>query len=273
MTENGEKLMKVLSTILLALVLFAMGCSPPRNTVNKNQNSVDGPNGPGSDGGTPSTPAQNNNNNDPPITPSVVPLPIPNSGSTTGSSTQKCYDPGVADADQSINYLELPVKGAGNGNSGAQWSSALHISESNASENIFVADSRVHVRIVAKEAPSRGGRCRAQTSYSRLSMKLSIWGQNSTAALQTLEFKNIKVGECTEVLRFTRIPNNSEDNPFILKIHDVTWDADCRWDPIGTEGCDPSNPSAEANFNPVWTGHCWGIELQMATDDTKDIPR
>ena len=269
--------MKVLNTIFLALILSIMGCSPPKNNIGSKQNPVDGENGPGSYRGNPNTNTNNNNNNDNSPgqeTPTpVVTLPTPKSGSTTGSSTLKCYDPGVSDADQSINYLELPVKGAGNGGSAPQWASDQHISESNANENIFVADSRVHIRIVAKEAPSRGGRCRAQTSYSRLSLKLSIWGQSSTAALQTLEFKNIKVGECTEVLRFTRIPNNGEDNPFIFKIHDVTWDADCRWDPIGTEGCDPSNPSADANFNPVWTGHCWGIELQMATDDTKDIPR
>lgn len=268
--------MKILSAISLAIILFTIGCLPANEKVNKSQNPINQtqpPRTPPPVEPEPEDPPPSDGTSPTENTPVSQGLPAPKTGSTSGSSAVKCYDSGVADADQSIEYLSLTLKGAGTGTSAIQWSSSQHLSESGISENIFVADSRVHVRILAKEAPGRGGRCKFQTSYDRLSLKLSIGEQGSASPLQTLQFNNIRTGECSEVLKFSRIPNNGEDNPFVLQIYDVYWDADCKWDPTGTEGCDPTNPSARSNFNPVWTNHCWQIELQMATDDTKDIPR
>ncbi len=194
---------------------------------------------------------------------------LPGTGSTSGSSTNLCFAPGIGN--QILDYYALPIKGAGNGSSFAQWSSAnsSDLQSANASSAIFVTDSRLHVRVVAKPAPFPNNiNCHQQLDYGSLSLSVSIKGANSGNYLQTLRFEEVKINECSQVLRYTTIPTNSTSSPIIVEFHDVLWDFDCKWDPIGTSGC--------PRMTPVWGGNginaCWQIELQMATDDTRDIP-
>lgn len=244
--------MKVLGVVLLALNLLTAGCFSSRKAVNKSPKSS--PKKPIDDG------------TDRPTTPQPG-LSRPPTGSATGSSTLKCWDEGIADGEQTLDYYELRnVIGAGTGNRAPQWVSTSRLTESSASPSILVSDSRVHLRILALSAPSKGGRCKNIFDYGALSMKIAIWGASSSGPLQELEFNNVKVGECSPVLRFARIPANSESSPFVLKIREVLWDYDCKWDPDRV-GC------ATSPFKRVWTGSCWKIELHIATDDTKDIPR
>ena len=190
----------------------------------------------------------------------------------------------MADGGQVLDYYKLPVKGAGNGGSAAQWSSELHLRESNASSTILTSDSRIHLRIMVRPAPGKGGRCRQQQTYEELSLKVSIRGRSSTAPLETLEFNKVMKNKCSKVLKFTQIPGNSSTRPFILEIHDVLSDGTCRWDPSGTEGCprlipipgDGPNGAGRTlrDGTPVNAKDaCWKIDLHLATDDTKDIPR
>ena len=104
-------------------------------------------------------------------------------------------------------------------------------------------------------------------SYGKLSLDLDIRGKSATSAHERLQFNEIKVGECSEVLRFVNIPQNSESSPFVIKINNVMWDYDCTFDPVGTANCN-TQP-----LKSVWNNHCWEIELHVATDITHDIPR
>ena len=67
---------------------------------------------------------------------------------------------------------------------------------------------------------------------------------------------------------YPNIPVNDLSNPIIMEVYDMKWDFDCLFDAT-FEGC--------PTMSFVWGGSginaCWRIELQMATDGTKDIPR
>ena len=241
----------------------------------------DGNSGTGGEGGTQTTTPNNSGST---TTTSVESLPTPGRGSTTGSSTEKCLDPGIADADQTLDYYKLKgIRGAGNGSSESQWSSS-RLGESSATTGILVSDSRIHLRIMPRAAPGKGGRCGQQQTYTKLSLSISIRGPRSTGYLETLTFNEVELNECSKVLQFT-VPNGvTSQAPFKLDIHDVLSDGTCRWLP-GSEGC-PNTLLPLPGDGPNGAGRtlrngkkvnapdaCWKIDLHLATDDTKDIPR
>ena len=198
-------------------------------------------------------------------------LALPGASSTSGSSSSKCHDEGVDDTgDKVLDYHSFRLKGTGAAGV-VHWSSreSEHLVEGGIEDDrVFVSDSRLHFRVLAKGSSPRGGRCVHQTDYKKLSLKVSIGRYGEIDALETMAFDNVKVNECSSVLRSRVVPSNTEAEPFWVEIHDVKWDHDCVWDPTGTENCTEDN-----DMRATWTGHCWQIELQMATDDTKDIPR
>ena len=129
---------------------------------------------------------------------------------------------------------------------------------------------------MVKEAPSKealaaSSFCSLTADYKTLSLKMSLSTSSLSSPAETLRFERINVGECSEVLSFTTAQNidNDETNPFIIRIKDVYSDQSCLFDPSGTDGCEESPP----RLYPFWSRNCWEIELHIATDDTKDIPR
>ena len=183
-------------------------------------------------------------------------------GDTSGSSV------GAHCARNDSGYLPLAgVVGSGNRTSAPQWSSDRDIPKRSLEQGNFVTDSRLHVRILVREAPSPSGKCRNKFDYGKLSLRVSLHGGGSnTPPIETISFNEVAKGQCSDVLGFTKIPLNSDSNPFVLKIRDVKSDWDCVHDPVGTEGCNMDR------FNIFPTGACWEIELHVATDHTGDIP-
>lgn len=204
----------------------------------------------------------------------------PGTGSTTGSSTNKCWDMGD---DVGLPYYVLPMIGMGGPNAMPSWSSPEDITASNATEQIFVTDSRLHIRVLTKPEPLMTGECTQIQRYGELSLVVGIRGRQDTNYVQTIQFNRIKVNECSEVMRFTNIPTNNPTSPFIVEILNVEWDVDCATPGFGAEGCNVDymkpvwgngvpNPTGQFEpGNPI--DACWNIELHVSTDATRDIPR
>ena len=223
------------------------------------------------------TNSSSNNVSSPAPTPTPTPTPtpqpqpiVPNTGSTMGSSvSSQCFAPGVGEG---LDYAVITVNGAGTRSSDPSWSStsSADLQRSNLSSSFFVTDSRLHMRVVAKRAPNPiSGVCSNKFDYSKLSLSIGVKGSNSTSYLETLHFDEIEndlfsAPGCSEVLRYLNIPNNDINNPFIVEVFNVKSDWDCRWDPT-IENC-PRQITLP-------TDSCWEIQLHVATDHTKDLPR
>ena len=140
---------------------------------------------------------------------------------------------------------------------------------------------------MVRPAPGIGGRCGQQQTYKVLSLKVSIRGQSSTAPLETLEFNNVKVNECSKVLKFTQIPGTVQLALLFSKfmMSSLMGHVDGFPIPVGVRGLslnllpipgDGPNGAGRTlrDGTPVNAKDtCWEIELHLATDDTKDIPR
>jgi hypothetical protein len=212
---------------------------------------------------TPSAPVTN------PVTP-----PVGGPGPTTG-----CYANGVGTEAQ--NYYTLPqivFHGAKrtSGNFSYHWSSADDPSFSSM-QNLFSTDTRFNIRVLIKSGPSRSTKdnynvtCNnAPLPYAKLKVKVGLRVQGATSYYSQREFDVTDVDSCTGVHEFN-VPSTSF--PLIVDIMSVAWDYTCKYFYKGYE----TSPSAAyacplETIGGYWGNDCLGVELQMATDYTKDIP-
>jgi hypothetical protein len=239
-------LLCVLLIVLLASCTQKSGSSSAKNTST-----------------TPSAPVTN------PVTP-----PGGGTGPTTG-----CYANGVGTESQ--NYYTLPqivFHGAKrtSGNFSYHWSSADDPGFSSM-QNLFSTDTRFNIRVLVKGGPSRSTKdnynvtCNnAPLPYAKLKVKVGLRVQGATSYYSQREFDVTNIDSCTSVHEFN-VPSTSA--PLIVDIMSVAWDYTCKYFYKGYE----SSPSAAyacplETIGGYWGNDCLGVELQMATDYTKDIP-
>ncbi len=224
---------------------------------------------------------------------STTPNPggTPGVGTTTGSSTNKCYDPGVPDPEISTEYYIIPMKGIGGPDGGVKFSTLIDVPSSFPQSN-FTTDGRWHFRVLVGPAPGReslpfdqNSICTQSVDYGKLSFKVRVRGvdedPNALPSGRITEFNEIKKYECSQTMMvpINSIPFN-DDNPLkqiVMEFYDFKWDVDCTLDPTGTEGCNVRP------MKPIWgdgvkgyqgvADACWAMHLHLATDETRDIPR
>ena len=208
----------------------------------------------------------------------TTPPPPPNNGGG-GGSTSACYASGVGSEAQ--NYYTLPqivFHGAkrSSGSFSYHWSSADDPVFSSM-QGLFSTDSRFNIRLIMKGGPSRSSKdnynvtcSNAPLPYTKLKVKVGLRIQGATSYYSQREFDVTNVDSCTGVHEFN-VPSTA--SPLIVDIMSVAWDYTCKYFYKGYE----SSPSAAyacplETIGGYWGNECLGVELQMATDYTKDIP-
>lgn len=189
-------------------------------------------------------------------------------GSSGGSFNNNCYAQGIGQqASDYYNFDEIVQVGLPAGV--VAWSSATDARLSN-QQNLFITDSRLNVRILAKPSPGKGSfpggaHCNyAALPYTKLQVKVRLRSPNSSSAYRSYTFNNIPVDGCSNVFEFNPPSSNQ---PWILEIMDVKWDYSCI---AYTQGGFPDVPQCPWDY--VWTKDCYELSIQWATDHTRDIP-
>lgn len=207
------------------------------------------------------------------------------SGSTTGSGTGSSTSPSSCDGIPrsgvtSCYYKNLPeVALSGPGTTGiTYWSSATDLAGTGISSNQFLTDATFSVRMIPSyitdsRNSKQGRKCSQWTASNFTKMKLFVMLRKS----------GVTVGETGELIatagsngnwnysntyRFS-VPSGAT-SPFILEVVGVQTNHRC----TGTYGSVPTGCTymdipVNAAPNPT---ECVGFKLQMATDETYDLP-
>lgn len=204
-----------------------------------------------------------------------------------GTSSGSCSwgtgtEDGVADAGQNINYYKInhpPIITHGTANpnrysnhhpNGVVWSSATDL-DSSFPQSAFLTDSRFNLRVIARpgkqfEDDSKGIYCQyVKNPYTKLNIGVVVRKQGATTG-DYYQFKSVPVDCASKVHEFAVPPNTSD--PLVVEVRDIEWDYTCTYykDSSGMT-VDEYCPMA-----PVWDTSCVSLEVQFATDSTKDIP-
>ena len=175
------------------------------------------------------------------------------------------------------NYYSLPiiaVHGTANPNrnpppNGIFWASNRNISSNN--QYIFQTDSRFNLRVKALAAPtansrdSNGMTCTQRPlNYSKLQVDICVRSANG-GCVNEHSFTDISVGSYSRVKEFN-VPSNTNE-PLVIEVKDVKWNYDYIY-----YGYQNGGYSGVTEFYAVWYKDCVRFQLEMATDETKDLP-
>ncbi len=151
------------------------------------------------------------------------------------------------------------------------WNSSHFPSQIN--QRILRTEDRFHLRVVAKQAPAQGtsgnngSKCsHAPVPYRALQVGVILRTREGASGRGEYHFfEDIPLGCASRVHRFS-VPRSSY--PLVVEIKNLQWDWSCEH--YRRSGYDPES---FCPFAAVWPNHCVQIELQFATDGTKDLPR
>lgn len=199
---------------------------------------------------------------------------------TTGDGYGDGTEDGVADAGQTQDYYTIEGITL-HGNSRVSSSSDVRWSTTSLGDGqlILYTDSRLHIRVRPRGAPSQGtsdsyGETCAmeKMDYSKLKIKLCIRSESGTCSYRTVTFGNIAVDQVSKVKEFSGsyIPNTT--GPIVIDVVDVEWDGTCQYYLNNGYSEDDEAVSSYCPMARVWNNDCVVFDLQFSTDYTKDFP-
>lgn len=192
-------------------------------------------------------------------------------GDSTGSTSNFCTSPGIGNEYQHIDYIRIPISAHGvipDPGIHYIWTTSTGYT---GSQNNLITDTRLNVRVYVKpisdyftcaiDTSKYPGQKNDTRGYSKLNISLALIDPNNpTTPFEVIQFKDVAVNQCSPVKAFSSIPVTN--SPLILWITQIQSDTECL---SGRTGYCP--------YSFVPEKSCWNIELQISTDETKDIPR
>lgn len=196
------------------------------------------------------------------------------SSSGGGCSYGSANASGVADNGQvqeyyKINNPHVVAHGAGEGQ--VVWSSDTDL-PAQYNQNIFYTNSRFNVRVIPKiqdmGTDTRGVACN-YTGLPFEKMQIGVLIRTSSMPSGTGEyhlFENVK-RDCPSKVKEFQVPQNTNE-PLIVEVLNVQWDYGCLY--YKSQGYE--NVAGFCPYGNVWPNDCYKLEIQFATDSTKDLP-
>jgi len=250
-------------TGILVVFLFTMSCERS-TTVNRTNSSFDQVNNP-----IP-TPNPTPNPGDPYILPNPTPIPDPNPSNCANGSADAA---GVSDAGQSIDYYKLNNPSVvAHGASGGQivWSSETDL-PSSYNQNIFFSDSRMNIRVVPRYqnqgVDSKGVTCAyVPQPFTKMNIGVVVRSASAQPGVGAYyQFKDVDVN-CPSKVREFQVP--ASQDPLIIEVMNVQWD----WSCLSYAQQGYNNVPGYCPYANVWQTECYQLEIQFATDTTKNLP-
>tara|TARA_R110002072_G_scaffold64203_1_gene159048 strand:- start:21509 stop:22276 length:768 start_codon:yes stop_codon:yes gene_type:complete len=212
---------------------------------------------------------------------------VPVSGSPTtgsGSGSTSCVngsadDAGVATAGQVIEYYKInnpPVVAHGAGSGTVVWSSETDLPQSY-SQNMFSTNAKFNVRVVPRRqfygTDSKGVSCNfAPLGYTKLQVGVVLRRREDPSGVGQYKVLESDV-DCPSQTHEFQVPSNTAF-PFVVEIKDVKWDYSCI--DYANQGYSQADLEAIGYYvcpwDQVWVNDCYSLEVQFATDTTKDLP-
>lgn len=206
--------------------------------------------------------------------------PSTGSGDTgTGSGTPASCpwgtgsEAGISTNGQSTDYYTIPyhdviMHGASTGV--VTFNSQLNLSGYNGS--IFKTDSRFHLRVIphniGKGTDSKGNTCTKQAAaqvFSKMNVGIVVRAANGTSGVGSYHFfQDIPIDCASQVFEFD-VPATSD--PLVIEVLNTTDDQDCLEDQSRGITSGRNCPYTEKG-----SLECYALDIQFATDTTKDIP-
>jgi hypothetical protein len=200
-------------------------------------------------------------------------------GSTTGTSTGNCAygtgnESGISDSGQTIEYYKInsPAVVAHGANYGTiVFNSATDLPASY-NQNIFFTDSRFNLRVIPKYqrggTDSKGRSCDyySPRPFTKMNIGVVVRSRQSSPGVgDYYTFTDVDVN-CPSKVREFQVP--STPDPLVVEIMNVEWDYSCI--DYAEQGFD--DVSGVCPYDRVWLTECYQLEVQFATDTTKNIP-
>jgi hypothetical protein len=220
------------------------------------------------------------------------------SGSTTTCDGVPLTNDGTPCYFKNIPKLIFSGSGIRRSNSTPYWSSLNEVGSNGAGINPaqFDTDSRFSVRIkpvtISNGVSKQGRSCSTWTNlnYTRMRVVMKLRKSSQTVAQGSEVELTADVGGVSNTGRFT-IPSGATSSPYILEIMSIETDHRCKASTYGaisstqTAGCndktswfdipincDPNHATRPCTTNPLPPTECVGLNIEMATDYTKDLP-
>ncbi|MCR9204736.1 MAG: hypothetical protein NXH75_09175 [Halobacteriovoraceae bacterium] len=218
---------------------------------------------------------------------STNPFTNPNPTGTATPSPYPTYTPGpggncphgdasaagTADAGQTIEYYkinspEIIAHGASGGTIVFSSESDL---PTNYNQNIFFSDTRFNVRVIPKYqnkgVDSRGIPCAySPQPFTKMNVGIVLRSRQSSPGVGAYhQFKDVPVNCPSKVHEF-QVPSTSD--PLVVEVMNVEWDWSCK----SYEQQGYPNVPGVCPYDNVWQTECYKLEVQFATDTTKNIP-
>lgn len=250
---NKRLIASALIAPCLLFTLFITGCSESKT--NKNTSS------------TSTNPVTGNPTN--PINPTNPTNPTT---PTTNCPWGDGDEAGIADNGQTINYYRLnnqPYMAVAHG---ANFGTVVFSSDSDLpgyNQNAFFTDGRFNVRVIPRYqqggTDSKGQSCNYNPSkFTKMNIGIVVRTRSQAPGQgDYYQFKDVPVNCASKVFEYS-IPASSD--PLVIDVMNVEWDFSCIQD---------QNTNGSTRFCPyanVWSTECYGVEIQFATDNTKDLP-
>lgn len=198
---------------------------------------------------------------------------------------ENCFLPGINPPGVNLpEYRRIGIIGHGSDYNVA-WSSkddARYASTytTNKQDSIFVTDAKFDVRIVVRPGPRQGAKDSMNNSrcdfdglpYSKLKFNLGIRDLYSSFNFSNIPFE-LDVGNCSRVYKLIDyLPrSHSTDSPIVLEISRVETNYPCVMYQPGTSGYD-GNYCGSNPYRNLHSNDCFEVELQLSTDETKNLP-
>lgn len=265
---------RVLTVLLFVFGLLA-GCDRTTSNSSSNTNSSTNPVNVNPTNPTPYTPPPTN------------PTPPPG-GSCTGCTYGCSDDPGVATAGQTIDYYTIDpdhviLHGLGTGV--IAWSSDQHLPAS-FNQDIFYTDAKMRIRVIPRrvhsdpQSPngqvidSRGRACEFNNPgmpFTKMRIGVTIRRKEDSPGSGYYHlFDNVSL-DCPSRPYSFPIPQNSA-YPLVIEIKNVEWDYSCTsYLESGYYTREQLETYGVCPYARVWDKECFKLELQVATDTTKDF--
>ncbi len=215
------------------------------------------------------------------------------SNSTTSSSQQPITpvgpcrygngsETGVASGGQNIEYYKInnpPVIAHGSSDGQIVWSSANNL-PSGISQLAFQTDAKFSLRIIPRSGPAQGTSTQRTSDkqnrrycnfspqpYQKLQVGVVVRRAEDAPGTGSYHlFNDVQVNCASQVYDFP-VPANTAN--LVVEIKNVKWDWSCK--DYANQGY--SNVQGVCPWDNVWRNDCYQIEIQFATDGTKDLPR
>ena len=185
---------------------------------------------------------------------------------------------GLVTAGQTIDYYKInnpPIVAHGAGDGAIVWSSETDLPGSY-NQNIFYTNAKFNLRVIPRRqyygTDSKGVSCAYQPRpYTKLQVGVVVRRREDPPGVGAYYlFDNVNLDCASQVHEFS-VPTNTAF-PLVVEVKNVKWDWSCQ--SYINQGFTESylQSIGYCPFDNVWLTECYSLEVQFATDTTKDIP-